>query len=158
MRYLQFVCTLILIGFLVGGCAIPPNQGRMVRDGEIEKLVESATVMPNHSYYFNGPEARPDVIIAIDNSFTLTSKYWIKVDDVASQLQDWNRLIDNAHRFRKAYKGFWIMTPDGNQAGIWYSPYEYTFVQFPDPSTLILYTPSIRDERGMPVVGSGGRL
>jgi len=154
---MQFVCTLILISFLAGGCAIPANQGQLTRDGEVEQLVESATVLPNHSYYFTGPEARPDVIIAIDNSFTLTSKYWIKVDDVANQLMDWNRLIDNAHRFKRAYKGFRIMTPDGSQSGIWYSPYEHTVVQFPDPSTLILYTPSISDERGMPSTGGGGR-
>ena len=148
MRYMQFVCTLILISFLASGCAIPANQGTLIRDGEVEQLVESATVLPNHSYYYTGSEARPDVIIAIDNSFTLTSKYWIKVDDVANQLMDWNRLIDNAHRFKRAYKGFRIMTPGGSQSGIWYSPYEYTVVQFPDPSTIILYTPTTRQESG----------
>lgn len=153
MRYMQFVCTLILIGFLTSGCAIPANQGKLTRDGEVEQLVESATVLPNHSYYFTGPEARPDVIIAIDNSFTLTSKYWIKVDDVANQLKDWNLLIDNAHRFKRAYKGFRIMTPGGSQSGIWYSPYEYTVVQFPDPSTIILYTPSTKEESGTPSFG-----
>ena len=148
MRYMQFVCTLILISFLASGCAIPANQGKLTRDGEVEQLVESATVLPNHSYYFTGPEARPDVIIAIDNSFTLTSKYWTKVDDVANQLIDWNRLIDNAHRFKRAYKGFRIMTPGGSQSGIWYSQYEHTVVQFPDPSTIILYTPTTRQESG----------
>jgi len=146
MRYMQFVCTLILIGFLVGGCATPSNQGKMVRDVEVAKLVESATVLPNHTYYFTGPEAQPDVIIAIDDSFTLTSKYWIKVDDVENQLKDWNRLIDNYHRTMwDIYEGFQIMTPDGRQAGIWYSLYDYTVVQFPDSSTLILYTPSTRE-------------
>ena len=153
MRYMQFVCTLILISFLASGCAIPANQGTLTRDGEVEQLVESATVLPNHSYYYTGSEARPDVIIAIDNSFTLTSKYWIKVDDVANQLMDWNRLIDNAHRFKRAYKGFRIMTPGGSQSGIWYSPYEYTVVQFPDPSTIILYTPTTRQESGVSPFG-----
>ena len=153
MRYTQFVCTLILIGFLAGGCAKPQNQGSMVRDGGVEKLIESATVLPNHSYFFTGPEARPDAIIAIDNNFTLTTKYWIKVDDVANQLQDWNRLIDNAYRFKRAYEGFRIMTPDGNQSGIWYSPYEYTVVQYPDSSTIILYTPSTTEGSGMPSFG-----
>ena len=149
MRYMQFVCALLLIIFFAGGCARPANQGTLTRDGEVEQLVESATVLPNHSYYFTGPEARPDVIIAIDDSFTLTSKYWMKVDDVANQLMDWNRLIDNAHRFKRAYKGFRILTPGGSQSGIWYSPHEYTVVQFPDPSTIILYTPATRKESGM---------
>ena len=151
MRYAKFVCTLILVGFLAGGCAVPSNYGRMVRDGEVAKFIESATVLPNHTYYFTGPEARPDAIIAIDNSFTLTSKYWIKVDDVANKLKDWNSLIDNAHRITwDTYEGFQIMTPDGRQAGIWYSLYDYTVVQFPDSSTIILYTPPIGDDSDSP--------
>ena len=151
MRYFQFVCTLLVTGFLAGGCAIPTNQGSMVRDGEVAKLIESATILPNHTYYFTGPEAQPQVIIAIDDSFTLTSKYWIKVDDVAKKLKDWNRTIDNAYRTMwDIYSGFQIMTPDGRQAGIWYSRYEHTVVQFPDPSTLILYAPATSGERDRP--------
>jgi hypothetical protein len=153
MKKTQFVYTLLLLCFLVGGCVSTQNQGKMVRAGDVDQLIESATVLPDHIYYYTGPEARPDVIIAIDNSFTLTSKYWIKVDDVANRLKDWNRLIDNGHRASYRYEGFWLMTPDGRQAGIWYSPYDYTVVQFPDPSTIILYTPSTRDKSGRPSMG-----
>lgn len=152
-EFFQLLFALFVMSSLAVGCAVPKNHGKMVRADEVAKNVESATVLPNHTYYFTGPEAQPDVIIAINNSFTLQSKYWIKVDDVENKLKDWNRLIDNAHRVRNVYEGFHIMTPDGRQAGIWYSEYDYTVVQFPDPSTIILYTPTTRDRRDRPSIG-----
>lgn len=153
MKYAQCVCFLPLFCFLVAGCAIPENQGRLVRAGDVDRLIESATILPNHTYYYTGPEARPDAIIAIDNSLTLRSKYWIRVDDdVADRLTMWNRLIDNATRYRSAYdyEGARIMTPDGRQVGVWYSIYDHTVVRFPDASTIIIYAPLIPSERDIP--------
>ena len=153
MKLTQSLVTLLLLSFLAGGCASKAekqNWGKIVQAGEATQLVESATVLPDHTYYFTGPEAGPDAIIAIDNRLTLESKYWIKVDKVAEKLKDWNRYIDNAHSFKSSnarvmlrYEGFWIMTPDGKQAGLWYSRHDNTVIQFPDPSTIIIYAPVI---------------
>jgi len=155
MKLTQSLVALLLLSFLAGGCATKAekqNWGKIVQTDEATQLVESATVLPDHTYYFTGPEAGPDAIIAIDNSFTLQSKYWIKVDNVAEKLKDWNRYIDNDHRFKGSnvrarmmlrYGGFWIMTPDGKQAGLWYSRHDTTVIQFPDPSTIIIYAPVI---------------
>lgn len=155
MKCMQFILTLLMLCFLAGGCATTSqnqNWGKIVQTSEVTQLVESATVLPGHTYYFTGPEAAPDAIIAVDNRFTLQSKYWIKVDDVAQNLKDWNRYIDNDHRFQSdnvrakvmlRYGGFWIMTPDGKQAGLWYSRHDNTIVQFPDASTIIIYAPVV---------------
>ncbi len=154
MKCMQFGLALLLLSILASGCATSQNQnwGKIVRDAEVTQLVETATVLPNHSYYFTGPEAIPDAIIAIDNRFTLQSKYWIKIDDVAEKLKDWNRYIDNAHRMGNVragtmmssnYEGFWIMSADGTQAGLWYSRYESTVVMSPDSSTIIVYAPVV---------------
>ena len=150
MKFSQSILALLLLCFLAGGCATHQNQGKIVRSGEVTQLVESATVLPDHTYYYTGPEAEPDAIIAIDNRFTLQSKYWIKVDAAAEKLVDWNRIIDNAHRIpgehggiriSSTYAGARIMTPDCREAGLWYSRHDHTVVQFPDASTIILYTP-----------------
>lgn len=50
MKYAQCVCFLPLFCFLVAGCAIPENQGRLVRAGDVDRLIESATILPNHTY------------------------------------------------------------------------------------------------------------
>ncbi len=149
MKFSQFILSLLLLCFLAWGCATHQNYGKLVRADEVAQLVESATVLPDHTYYYTGPEWEPDAIIAIDNRYTLQSKYWIKVDNAAEKMMDWERIIDNAHRIpgehgswiRNTYAGARILTPDGQEAGLWYSRHDYTVVQFPDASTIILYAP-----------------
>lgn len=160
MKSLRPLVILLIFFCLSIGCTVTQNQGKLVRTGEVTQLVESGTVLPEHTYYYTGPQAEPDAIIAIDNRFTLQAKYWIKVDDVAAQLKDWNRYIDNAHRVPNEqegprsldpfYRGARIMAPDGSQAGIWYSRHDHTVIQFPDPSTIILYAPVTPVERERP--------
>ncbi len=144
MKYLRFFGLAgIFLGFISAGCAIPENQGRLVRSFEVAKLVEEAIVLPDHTYYYTGPEARPDAIIAIDNRYELKSKYWIRVDNVEEKLADWNYFIDNKWRYSKFYEGAQIMTPDSEQAGIWYSRYDHTVVRYPDPNSIIVYKPYV---------------
>ena len=140
-----------LLLLLLGGCAgVQPQgeQGRLVLADEVRKIFESNTVLPDHVYYYSGPEAEPEAIIGIHASFTLQARYWYQVALTQEHMQSWNRQIDNAHRIRMAYKGYRIMTPDGRQAGIWYSKFENTASCFPDPKTVILYTPDPPPVRG----------
>ena len=141
MKCLFFATLIFLASFLVLGCAVPKNQGDLARSFEVTQLVESGTVLPGHTYFYTGPEAMPEEIIAVDNRYTLKSKYWIRVNNVKERLADWNEYIENSYRYTYAYIGAWIMTPDGQQAGIWYSRYYYTVVQYPDSSSIIVYTP-----------------
>lgn len=150
IRYLYSGCTVVLLSYLLGGCAIPPNQGKLVRSFEVGQLIEAGTVLPEHTYYYTGPEAEPDAIIAIDNRYTLQSKYWLAVENVEDRLAEWNGYIDNPSRYRKMYTGARIMTPDGQVAGIWYSRYTHTVVRYPDPSTIIVFTPYVPLENERP--------
>jgi len=140
------------VGLIIGGCAVSPYQGKFVRDGKVDSLIGSATVLPEYTYYYTGPEAEPDAIVAIDNKYTFTGKYWIKVADadVKEKLQWWNWLIDNNNRIKYSYSGYRIMTPEGKQAGIWYSKYDYSVARFPGGSTMILYTPIDSEQRLKP--------
>lgn len=136
---------------LLGGCAATKQQGLeggLVHSDEVGKIFESNTVLPDHVYYYSGPEAEPEAIIGIHASFTLQARYWHQIPLTREQLQAWNRRIDNDHRIRFAYKGARIMTPDGRQAGIWYSKFENTASCFPDGKTIILNTPEPPPVRG----------
>ena len=158
--------TLALL-LLLGGCAaVQPQgeQGRLILADEVRNIFESNTVLPDHVYYYSGPEAEPEAIIGIHDGFTLQARYWQQISLSQGQLQSWNRRIDNAHRIKLSYKGFRIMTPDGRQAGVYYSKYEHTVTRFPDEKTIIIYTPGPPplgdsqnggDERG--IEGRGSR-
>lgn len=131
---------------LLGGCAnMQPqgDKGSLVRSDEVATLFETNTVLPDHVYYYCGPEAEPEAIIAIQAGFAFQGRYWYQVAISEGQLQAWNRRISNAQRIRLAYKGARIMTPDGRQAGVWYSPAENTVVLFPDANTILLYAPTL---------------
>ena len=143
MRYLNLFWTIFLLGVVMTGCAVPQNQGRLDRSFEVMHSVEAGKVLDGHTYYYTGPEAEPDAIIAINNRYDLKSKYWIRVENVEEQLADWNYFIDNSTRFAEAYEGARIMTPDGQEAGIWYSRYDHTVVRFPDASSIIVYIPVV---------------
>ncbi|GAB4333970.1 MAG: hypothetical protein Kow0089_02950 [Desulfobulbaceae bacterium] len=142
---------LLLVGvLLLAGCAIPANQGRLARSGEVDVLIEAGKVLDGHAYYYTGPEAQPDAIIALEEGLTLRSKYWIRVDDPAERLRDWNRVIDNDTRYHYPYEGYEILTPEGRRVGVWYSRYDHTVVRFPDPSSIEVYTPLTPVERSRP--------
>lgn len=130
---------------LLGGCAgtVPPGEkGSLILADEVTKLFEANTVLPDHVYYYSGPEAEPEAIIAIRTGFAFQGNYWYQVAISQEQLKAWNRRIDNAHRIRLSYKGARIMAPDGRQAGVWYSLAEHTVIRFPDANTILMYTPS----------------
>lgn len=150
MRYLNLFWATLLVSLMVTACAIPPNQGRLARSFEVAQLVEAGTVLPDHTYYYTGPEAEPDAIIAINNRYELKSKYWIRVENAKEKLADWNYFIDNSTRFAHAYEGARIMTPDGQEAGIWYSRDDHTVVRFPDDSSIIVYKPVVPLDSGKP--------
>jgi hypothetical protein len=118
------------------------DRGSLLRNDEVTKLFEGGTVLPDHVYYYCGPEAEPEAIIAIQAGFAFQGQYWYQVAISPGQLQAWNRRIANEQRIRLAYKGAKIMTPDGRQAGVWYSPVENTVVRFPDAQTILIYTPT----------------
>lgn len=145
MKNIFLVTLIVLVSFLVTGCAVPKNQGRLAQSFEVTQLVESGAVLPGHTYYYTGPEVMPDAIIAVDNRYALKSKYWIQVDNVEEQLAEWNRYIENdsVFRYTDAYSGAWLTTPDEQRAGIWYSKYDHTVVRFPDASSIIIYAPVV---------------
>ena len=145
MKPLHSFLLVLLTAFLVTGCAASKNNGTLSRSGEVTKTFETAAVVPDHTYYYTGPEAQPDAIIGIQNSYTFQNakNFWIKVDISEEVLHSWNVIIDNAHRFQYSYYGSRIMSPDGRQVGIWYSKYRYTVVKFPDPNTVVIYIPGL---------------
>jgi hypothetical protein len=134
---------LLALLLLLGGCAGAQNgaKGSLTHTGEVTQLFESNTVLPDHVYYYSGPEAEPEAIIGIQSGYAFQGKYWYQVALTPGQLQAWNRRIDNAHRIRFSYKGARIMTPDGKQVGVWYSPFEHTVIRFPEANTILIYAP-----------------
>lgn len=140
--FLLYVVTICLLT----GCGAAINPGRLVLDDAVRDMIESAEILPDHSYYYTGPQAEPDAIIAIHDKYTLQNNknLWVRVDISEKILQDWNLIISNDTIVRFPYWGSRILTPEKNQAGIWYSRQTSTVVDFPTAETIVIYTPSPR--------------
>jgi hypothetical protein len=146
MKSLHIIPLLLLTAFIFTGCAASKTNGTLSHSGEITRIFESATIVPDHTYYYTGPQDLPDAIIGIDNSYTLQQSdknFWVKVDISEKMLRDWNIIIDNERRTRSIYYGYAILTPDGRQVGIWYSRYRYTVIKFPAVDIVVIYTPEL---------------
>ena len=55
------VILFITVTIVFGGCA--ENYGRLQRSAEVDKIFKTYRVLPDHRYYFTGPEGRPDAIM-----------------------------------------------------------------------------------------------
>jgi len=138
----MYLALLFLTAMIMSGCAALQRPNLLENSMEVNRLIESDTILPGYTYYYTGPQDKPDTIIAIRNDYELQeSIYWHKVDITEKQLQTWNMMIDNRHRIRFTYDGAYIITPEGQRVGIWYSKYSLTVIKFPEPGRIIIYPP-----------------
>lgn len=136
-RLWLFLLSLILLG----GCAAQRPFGAWESDRRVGQLFESAQVLPDHTYYYLGSIAAPDSIIAIDNRYVLRSEVWARIEISEQILRDWLAWLPIAHSHQCVFRGGVILTPDGRQAGIWYSPHLLNVVQMPEPEVLVIFQP-----------------
>lgn len=134
---------LVALALLLSSCARPQYpSGEWVSSMKVADAFEDAWVFQDHTYYYVGSIAKPDGVIAIDNRYRLRdNNVWAKVDVDASTLREWQHWwrADTFHHCR--YLGGVIRTPDGRQAGYWYSPFRNNIVQMPEEGVLLIYRP-----------------
>ncbi len=155
--FFNMLLFLFAILFLSGCAGTSHDRGNLVRAPEVSSNFEHGRILPDHTYYFSGPEAEPDAIIGIHNSYTFDRGYWKTANISEEKMAGWNRIIANQYRGRTRYSGYRITTPDGKPAGIWYGKYSFTVIKFPQPGTIVIYTPDpAPNERRYPFGSAGG--
>ncbi|MFH1215741.1 MAG: hypothetical protein V1706_04475 [Pseudomonadota bacterium] len=126
--------------FLLSGCG-GGTYGRFDFQMAVNELFESGTILDNHSYYYIGPDAEPDAIMALDNIYQLAPSLWKKIDITPDQLVRWMERIDNKYRFKNMYHGAVIDDGHGNRLGVWYSRLTKTVIHRGEGNQVIIYTP-----------------
>jgi hypothetical protein len=150
-RHAMFLqlCTKIILAaaaaavlLLPMGC-IPHGPPAYQYSLEVARLFEPPpTLLPNHTYYYQGSPVEPDAVIAIDNRYTMTSKVWSKVDITQKILDDWAFQFDTYLGWWNCpYRGAKLFAPDGTQIGVGYSRWTFTVVKMPAPGQVIVYPP-----------------
>ncbi len=151
---LSFLC---LVSLFLFGCT-SGNHGRFDFQIAIDDLFESGQILENHTYYYIGPDAQPDAIMALDNKYTLAPSLWKKPEMTPALFATWNLVIDNKYRIKNRYRGAVILDENGNRLGVWYSRLTWTTIKSGEDNTVIIYTPdttkNLHKGRGAAFLGS----
>jgi hypothetical protein len=108
---------------------------------EIEQLFESATMLADHTYYIDGSDIEPDAIIAISNEFQLQTNIWSKRDEWTAENLEKAVFWMQSEEFGFCYnEGGVLITPEGQQIGIWYSKRDQGVVRQPAPGVVEVFS------------------
>jgi len=138
-----FLTMFITVWF---GCA--GNFGRLQNSPDVTEIFNSSQVLSDHQYYYSGFQSIPYGLMAIDNRYTLRSKYWRPIDPDPTRL---NQLI---YRMKTVYglppRGAWILDQNGTRVGVWYASQYWTKIKLEPDNTLVVVPPEPPDLRGGP--------
>jgi hypothetical protein len=127
---------------LLMGCT--GTYGRFVYDEAVDDTFEQLSVLRGHSYYYSGPDSYPDVIIAINEEYTLASKLWKPIEITEAQLKKWIYYPTRRAQYYPYTFGRRILDERGNQLGVWYSLKDHRAfapIRMLDDTTVQLSTP-----------------
>ena len=138
---------LVLMTAVLFGCGTP-SYGRLQNSDEVTQMFKNNQILSEHQYYFSGFQRIPYSIVGIGNNYKLRSSRWKPID--------LNPTILNQLAYRMSYvyslepRGAWILDPNGNRVGIWYSSTYQTTVKIGKDNHIVVVTPEPPDLRGSP--------
>jgi hypothetical protein len=137
-RWLAAVIYLSLF-FSLYACTTQ-NYGNLKPSSEITKIFENHQVLSDHLYYYSGLQGVPDAIIAIHPDYSLRARQWQQIDLTAFRLKTWVYRMSTAQVISP--RGAWILDPDGNRIGIWFSGQRQTAVRLEQNNRVVIAPPN----------------
>jgi len=146
----QWILLLVVIGLFAGCAANSKNFGKNKLSDEASKSFESLQVLPDHTYYYCGSEAKPDAILAVNNSYVLTSDdLWTKSAPDGKKLKYWVESMQNS--VATPPYGYFLLSPDGKQIGAIYTRWDPGPVEMGKGNRVSIYLPNKdKGERSTP--------
>jgi hypothetical protein len=132
------VFTSLSLYFSLYACTTQ-NYGNLQPSSEITKVFENHQVLSDHLYYYSGLQGVPDAIIAIHPNYSLRSREWRQVDLTAFRLKTWVYRMTTVQLITP--QGAWILDPDGNRIGIWFSAQRHTAVRVEQNKRVVIAPP-----------------
>jgi hypothetical protein len=136
----QFL-LLVIFKLMLSGCVAGLSEptGGLQKNTDVLDTFETATILPDYNYYIQGVESNPEAIIGVKNSFQLRSKLWTAIDWDKKKLEKavfWIRSDEIG--FCTAGAGY-LLLPDGEQVGVWYSLRERVIIKHPEANIVEIY-------------------
>lgn len=141
-NFLRFLLLTLVCSLYIGGCTAHVPSGKWEVDTGVKQAFEAGTVFPDHTYYYLGSITAPDSIIAISNQYSLRTRVWAQIDMSEKVLNGWLSWYRTEYYGPCEYRGGVILTPDGRQAGFWYSQNIINIIEMPEPGVLVVFQPT----------------
>ena len=137
---IHFLITILLSSVIIfWGCS--GNYGNIQRSREAGRSFENFQVYDDHNYYFSGPANSPYAIIGIQKDYVLKTRLWKRVDLTPEKLKSWLNLgMQGTLGFPPA--GGYILGPDREKIGIWYSIFNGTVVKMENDNIVVVHPPA----------------
>ncbi len=144
-RLLGRALLAVMILWLLAGCTAAKNMGRYQGSLEVRKIFETHQVVPNHNYYYTGSNVDPAAIIAVDNSYTLTSAdLWTQAAVDKKQLKFWVETMTKI--FADMPRGFYMLDSSGRRFGMYYSARGRGPIEMEGEKRVSVYLPDEKSE------------
>ena len=141
MKPLLLLAILLLLSSCQAG-----KSGYLRLNKDVATSIESCTVLPDHDYYYSGPDAQPSAILAVKKSYAFKKGLWKAIALDKKQLCDWVDMIDPSYyRVRYQYDGYTVYSTEGVDVGLWYSREDHTVIK-EENGELVIYTPLNRTD------------
>jgi len=127
MAVVVSVLLLVVIQNFLSGCAATAKSPGVTTSREATAIWHSYEILPDHHYYYSGPDARPFYIIAIDDRYRLQSGLWKPVELTPARLEHWINIPPRVGYDPHPY-GAYITGPDNERIGLWYSVRDWTIL------------------------------
>ena len=124
------------------------NYGKLQSSQDITELFAKAQVLSDHVYYYSGLQGVPHAIIGIHPNYSLRSSVWKQVDFTHRRLKKWTFRMEYVHLVTP--QGAWILGPNGDRLGIWYSAERQTSVRLDRQNRVVVVPPPAPELRGVP--------
>ena len=145
----QRLSTALGIGLLIMLCSCTTsNYGKLQANPEITKIFDDNRILVDHSYYYSGLQGVPDAIIGLHTNYTLKSKLWQAIDFNSQLLKTWVNRMAYVHLVTP--RGAWILDPEGQRIGVWYSARHQTTVRVEKDNHVFIAAPAPPELRGAP--------
>ena len=146
-KKIQRRSTVIGLGllFLLCSCTTS-NYGKLQPSPEITKIFDDNRILSDHSYYYSGLQGVPDAIVGIHSGYSLKSKMWQQIDFSSFLLRKLVERMGYVHMITP--RGAWILGPDGNRIGVWYSARHQTAVRVGQDNRVAIAPPPPPGLRG----------
>jgi len=148
----------LVAGLVFSGCASTgANYGEMERNRDLERMILSYEILPDHKYYTSGGYDKPNAILGIHKDYQLVTDLWHSIPNVnTAQMQKWIDTISPDQDYgSKGYFAAYILDPQGKKVGFWYSIQDSTTIKFLGDNKLQVYTPDLF-QPGELFMGDGG--